>query len=427
MVKLRFRKSYLDNIIFTYLFFVIFSFNESNEFVWLIYVGFLGVATLSLLQILNHHGKIVIPCITLLLIFFYVWCLIGALANANIISSIVSRVFTLVLLFAVMLLMYNYLYYTRNLDNILVCMYVAGVIFAIYVVFAEGGLATYVQGILVGRRMGASIANVNSIGLNLCFSYASGCYFFCQKKKISILIPLVPIFFVAAGTGSRKVMLFLIGFSALFVFFYIQLTTKKHSISRFKKFCGIALLAIATVLFIASTGIFDTTIERFSSMFDVSRTGQIRDGSANERANMIKIGLISFTDKPFWGYGLTGSGIITQRYLGWNTYLHNNYVEILASSGIIGFILYYGFYAYLLIKMLLRLKEKSMIIVFGFSTLFIQLVLEVAVVSYYSKRLAIFNAIWLFIVLKSDKRENIVMRVDAESSDIPINGEAISE
>lgn len=426
MFKFRIKKSYLDNIVFTYLFFVIFCFNESAEYVWLIYIGFLGVAAFSFLQILKHRGKTVIPYISLLLVLFYAWCLIGALVNSYIISSIISRLFTLILLFVVMLLLYSYLHYTKNLDNVLMCMYIAGVVFSLYVFFSEGGLVSYAQGILSGRRMGASVANVNSIGLNLCFSYAAGCYFFCKKKSLPILIPLVPIFFVAAGTGSRKVMLFLVGFTALFVFFYIKLTTRKHSISRFKKFCCIALMAIAVVFFLASTGIFDTTIERFVSMFDISSAGKISESSADERANMIKIGLISFTEKPFFGYGLTGTGVLTQRYLGWSTYLHNNYVEVLASTGIIGFILYYGFYAYLLIKMFLQLKEKNLAIVFGFSTLFIQLVLEVAVVSYYSKRLAIFTAIWLYIVSKPDRGNVIVMKNNMNSKSVSVTNEEIS-
>lgn len=427
MLKFHLRKSYLDNIIFTYLFFVVFAFNESEEYVWLIYIGFFLVAVLSLFQIINHHGKIRVPSISLLLVLFYVWCLIGVFSNLDYVSAIVNRLVTLILLFAVILLLYNYLHYTQNLDSILVCMNVAGAIFAVYVIFSEGGLSSYVYALLAGQRVGSNAANVNYVGLNLCFSYAAGCYYFCKSKRQFIFIPLILIFCVAASTGSRKVMLFFVSFTALFVYYYIQITTEKHSISRLGKFCCSVLIAIAAVLLLASTGIFDTTIERFSAMFGVSDSGKIHDGSANTRANMIKIGLHGFAEKPIWGYGLNGSGILTQRYLGWTTYLHNNYVEILATTGIGGFILYYGFFAYLLIKMFLRLKERSLTVVFGFCTLLTQLVIEIAVVSYYSKRLAILIAIWMFIALQPDSRESLVTRNDVESSNTTETSKEISD
>lgn len=401
MHTLHLKSNYIDNVIITLIFFLLFCFDESAEYIGLVYVGFLGVGALCVYQLMKHNGEIKIPFAFLLLLFFYAWCLIGAFFNSQIIDSIVGRLFTLALLYCVMLLLYNYIQYKRNLDDVLFCMFVAGTLFSFYVVGTCGGLLSYLQGVFLGRRMGGEIANVNSIGLNLCFAYAAGCYTLIKRKVVSLGLLFLPIVLVAAGTGSRKVLLFLAGFTALFIYFYIKLTTSKNSISRYKKYLSVFLVAVAATMLLASTGIFDTAFERFENMFKVSSAGVIADNSANTRANMIKIGLHAFSEKPVFGYGLTGSGGITQHYLGWETYLHNNYVEILASSGIIGFLFYYGFYGCLFVKILRKMKNRNLLCVFGFSTLFIQLVLEVALVSYYSKRLAILTAVWMFIASSS--------------------------
>jgi len=50
-------------------------------------------------------------------------------------------------------------------------------------------------------------------------------------------------------------------------------------------------------------------------------------------------GLQQFVKTPIAGIGIGASGYLTQMTLGQNTYLHNDYVDILATGGIIGFVL----------------------------------------------------------------------------------------
>ena len=396
--------SLFDYQILIFIFFVLFSFDENAGMLYWVYIGFILLCVLSTYKIVLNGAKIHIPHVLFPLFIFYLWCWIGALVNYQHVDKVFSRCLTITLLYAVMIIMYNYLYIEKNADTVLLSIYIAGLIFSIYVIQVEGGFAKYVAGVIAGRRMGSVVSNVNSLGLNLCFAFASGCYLLVKTRNPLLIIPFAPLLLVAGGTGSRKVLLFLAGFAVVYFAFYVRMTTKKGSLKRLVKYTWIFLLLGVSVFLVSLTGFFDTILDRFSGMAGVLTGNTMQESSADTRMDMIRIGFIGFREKPVFGYGLSNSGTLTSRYLnGFDTYLHNNYVELLATTGIVGFLFYYLFYALILIKMITRLKERNLLIIYGVATLAMQFVLEVAVVSYFSKRLAINTAIWLYIAFcKSD-------------------------
>ena len=75
------------------------------------------------------------------------------------------------------------------------------------------------------------------------------------------------------------------------------------------------------------------------------------DSSDQNRVQMIEKGLEIFADNP-WGIGFGN----TKNFI--NSYTHNNYVEVLASLGVFGFILYYSAYFYPL-SICLKNKDKQ--------------------------------------------------------------------
>lgn len=77
-------------------------------------------------------------------------------------------------------------------------------------------------------------------------------------------------------------------------------------------------------------------------------------------------------------------------------YLHNNYWEMLADGGIIGFIIYYWIYAFILKKMIKfrRLSDGEFVICFTF--LILSLILDNAAVSYLSKT-TYYKLLFIFI------------------------------
>ena len=69
------------------------------------------------------------------------------------------------------------------------------------------------------------------------------------------------------------------------------------------------------------------------------------DGSSKIRSQMIKMGLERWIQSPILGYGFDSFKYYNQSVTGHFYYSHNNFVEILYNTGIIGFVLYYWYYA----------------------------------------------------------------------------------
>ena len=114
----------------------------------------------------------------------------------------------------------------------------------------------------------------------------------------------------------------------------------------------------------------------------------VKESSTETRMDFIRLGWQQFLESPIWGNGIGCAGYAMQEEYGYVTYLHNNYIEILASGGIIGFFLYYTPYFVLLISFLKRIvhnREKDPILLISFSLLITKLVSHFGTVMYYSK------------------------------------------
>ena len=73
-------------------------------------------------------------------------------------------------------------------------------------------------------------------------------------------------------------------------------------------------------------------------------TGYI-DHSTAVRDQMRRVGLQVFKENPIVGIGFGNTYLYgVEDY----SYFHDNYVEVLSSGGILGFIIYYGMYGYII-------------------------------------------------------------------------------
>ena len=109
------------------------------------------------------------------------------------------------------------------------------------------------------------------------------------------------------------------------------------------------------------------------------------DSSSVKRAAYIQIGIEQFLRTPIIGIGIGSTGALLQQYYGLDTYLHNNFVELLASGGIIGFLIYYSIHMHLLYDYFKYRRKDDPYLVLCVVFLMIQLIMEYGMVSYYSK------------------------------------------
>lgn len=98
--------------------------------------------------------------------------------------------------------------------------------------------------------------------------------------------------------------------------------------------------------------IFSTILERLESYLSVSG-----NSSDNLRAELIRYGLELFAENPLLGYGLNNYQLFHWSGL----YSHNNYIEVLVSLGIMGFLIYYSIFINSTIALLKKRKNLKSI------------------------------------------------------------------
>lgn len=203
----------------------------------------------------------------------------------------------------------------------------------------------------------------NSIGLYLAYAALFSIYFHTTekskiKKVIWNLISILMIFLTIIS-GCRKALLMI----PAGIIIYIFLKQKKQlSIKKLLKIMG-AIVIIPVILYISfkfiikNDFLYNAIGERVESGINVL----FNDGeeqSLGEREFYIKEATMLFVNNPILGYG--SNGFVTHmREISYShiAYCHNNFLEILSTLGIIGFIIYY----YMQIKLIYMLFKHRML------------------------------------------------------------------
>jgi O-antigen ligase len=141
---------------------------------------------------------------------------------------------------------------------------------------------------------------------------------------------------------------------------------------------------------------------RFESIQLLFKSEQLTYGSTADRLSFLKLGLSTFMDNPFFGVGSNNFVVLFPG----TGYTHNNYIEILANLGIVGFLPFYLMY-FVLIKKLSKISNKGIrYFLLAFVALF--LFKEFALVTYYSKYLIIVM-FWLYLTAEEKINENYLL------------------
>lgn len=316
--------------------------------------------------------------------FFVLFCFISTIWAEDR-NAAISRVITLCQLFLMSLVFTSYMSNYENVDKMLKGFIISGVLCSITVI-GYYGISEYIRLMMLGVRLGGGINNENVIGLYtsttavMCFYFA-----YCKKEKFFYIVMLLPIF-VAMGSGSRKALALVV--FGIFAIIFIQYRREAKLSGFVKLVAAVTVLAVAVAV-MSQMEIFDVMFSRIEKMFNSVQ----KDNSTLVREAMIEYGLDYFKQHPYTGIGIANSGIITKNNLGWSTYLHNNYVELLATVGIFGTILYYAIYVYLIVELYkLAFRENDDTAVLMLSLMVSNLVMDYGAVSYYSKTTYIYLA-----------------------------------
>lgn len=202
-------------------------------------------------------------------------------------------------------------------------------------------------------------------------------------------------------SGSRRAMI-ICGFS-LFYYVYKFLSSKEVKISK-KLLFFVPLVAgtIAAVDWLVNSPFF----ERLTNLLAFASGKSVNEGSVGERSHMIQTAFELWTAKPVIGWGFDAFKSVG----GFGVYSHNNFLEILANNGLLGFVLFYAAYvvlAYRIFKLRFKLAVSNTL--WLVLCLLAVLMADAGGVNYYSKLFwMIFSAMVGLCVYNENPKRNVL-------------------
>lgn len=238
----------------------------------------------------------------------------------------------------------------KRMEGVLAMLSVATIILFIYLA-ANDLLETE------GRLGNELTGNANTFAsLFMVGAFASVYFVFCRKSRIGKVLFtaafIVQEYAIALSGGRKFFLLPLILYCGVLVF-----STSKYGKRRAIR-NGLLAVAVICVVFWA---IFEVEIlyeaigYRMEGLLNsVTGEGQV-DASTQSRKQMAKLGISLWTQSPLYGHGINTFKVINGQYA---MYSHNNYVELLCGTGVIGATIYYAFHITSLFK-LVTLKMRD--------------------------------------------------------------------
>jgi len=304
-------------------------------------------------------------------------------------------------------LFYSFLVYSKETDKLLKLYVNASVvcIFIILFIFRDS-LFTGRLGNSLGvaedgySLLGIQLLNAGSNGIAYfsAISFLFSTYLYFTKKtrfkKLYLFYNLLFIFTIVA-TGSRKgLFVFAVGFILL-----MNIIFKKD---RQLIYGASAMVLIIFIYYLTQNipilyGIMGIRLEE---LFNLVLNKNVNDSSINTRMILIDMAINFAKESPIYGYGLDAFRILGP----WGIVSDNNYLDILVSSGIIGFVIYYS-YVLLVVKDYFALTKKSVVCRLFFVIFIINLIIEYGSVTYFERNFGLVNAM-LFYILQNEKWKN---------------------
>lgn len=264
----------------------------------------------------------------------------------------------------------------KNINRVFLFMTVSIAVMAFTLVTDENFIRILEEGAEEYEYFTKDETNRNVIGMIV----GTGAFFFfhlTMTKKKLFVIPTILLVFIGLLTGSRKaVFAALVG---ILVYSYLHLRSQK---GKHKKGVGIILivfliLVILMYLCYANETLYNIIGQRIEGFFGTWFGGESTEASARIRSEMTDRAMDLFWEKPVFGWGIEGFALNTE----YGVYSHNNYTEVLANFGIVGFLIFYVYKFVILIQQFRLIKFSE---------------------SQEERSLNIFLAVWLLLTLLLD-------------------------
>lgn len=331
---------------------------------------------------------------------FIIWSLTGTfVAIAQ--QLVIVKIITMLQIFIMAVIIAHYASSTKAVSFMF-----WGALIGAAIVAASAVVTGEYQSAGAGVERAAGIAmNSNAFAMTLVYATIALLYFFKTWKlkilKLSVFGVLLIVGKLIISSGSRKGF---ISFALLLILWFAFSYAK--DIFR-KPVAALFTLAILLGLFGFMAKQMANTIlgERLESAVVIAEGGISSEGSIQTRQILAREGIAFIKNSPIFGLGLNNFMVHSTQGL----YSHNNYIEVTTGSGLPGGVLYYMVFVFWALR-LLRLrksvlsdKERDFLNI-AISFLIVRLIVDIALVSYYTKISWIFLAILIGFTYHLEKR-----------------------
>lgn len=265
-------------------------------------------------------------------------------------------------------------------ECIIDCLIITGMINSMYRLLT-GGIAQITSSNFYASE--TLIVGANSFGVAIVVSFACSTYKLITNKKLIYIVCTVVFLSMAFLTGSRKAM---IGCVIVIIMQYM-FSGRAHKI---RNLFVLVMAVIIMYWLLSSVDVFSYAYSRFEQM--IAKT----DSSTVTRTEMIEYGISQFAKNPLIGYGV---GFSQGSHYG--VYLHNNFIEIGVSLGVIGLILFYWPHISIIVSAVKYRARIHCEFVLPVITAF--LFMDYGMVSYFDKFYYLIICI-IYMISKSKKR-----------------------
>ena len=358
------------------------------------------IGIMLLIEIWQNKGKIRLYTkgYFFYIISFTVFCTLSRIWARDpslAVSKVNSLIFILLAAIPVVLCIYEW----RDIDMLLKVIMYGGYIVCLYMIVRYG-----LRGILSilsnSSRLTNEVINANSLGMCTAYSLVINLYFIIYDQlKIRDLF-MIPAFVVLAASGSRKAILIVI--AGIFGVFVLKNTDYKRTLRNIARVILISFVVVALIFVLSRLPVFAVITRRMMNLVSLLQGNETRSTSdAWIRLAYNALGIQLFKQHPVLGIGIANANLYTSAYYGHNHYLHNNYIELLACGGLVGFFIYYSVWIYLLIVFWKSRKYRDRQYDICFILLLINVVMDYGLVTYYDK------ATYLFLLLFWMEKDNL--------------------
>lgn len=364
----------------TVVLFSAFLFFDENIYISYILMGITGLIFIVISFKYHFHFPFFFDKYQFHILIFASYCAMTSLWAIDGSASI-GKTITILEIMICMTVLYCYYSLKDSVLELLECIRWSGYIISLYAISVYG-MNTIRRVIEEETRVDSSFANINSIAIIASISLVLTIFKLMYYKVSITMVLSLPEVILVAASGSRKSLMILgLGIVLLCAFKYISSSFIKTLI----RYVILAIFLLFAIRFVLALPMFAGIEERMKGMIAAfTGVGKI-EHSALLRKQYIEAGIEQFRRNPIWGIGIGNSGYILMAAYGKNTYLHNNFVEMLACGGSIGFGLYYAMFIWPMWK-IWKYRRYGDSCTVAVTVLLVNLiVMDYGMVSYYSK------------------------------------------